>query len=165
METFLRRISIRHRLIGGMLVVSVLILALGLWASVSYKRLQTQTDELLDAQASVSRDTSAMLAALERVQRHEQSVLLNSNNAVEAAEFRARWDKEVGATTAMLTAKTDDTERAALTVELQAMITDEVLWVPIVAPTNVLVLNKELTGAPSTFQYMFGPWAAYLGAP
>ena len=112
METFLRRISIRHRLIGGMLVVSVLILALGLWASVSYKRLQTQTDELLDAQASVSRDTSAMLAALERVQRHEQSVLLNSNNAVEAAEFRARWDKEVGATTAMLTAKTDDTERA-----------------------------------------------------
>lgn len=60
---------------------------------------------------------------------------------------------------------TDDAERAALTVELQSMITDEMLWIPIVAPTNVLVLNTALTGAPSTFQYMFGPWAAYLGAP
>ena len=65
MEAFLRSISIRHRLLGGMLVVSVLILALGLWASISYKSLQTQTDELIDAQASVSRDTASILAALD----------------------------------------------------------------------------------------------------
>ena len=58
----------------------------------------------------------------------------------------------------------DDAARAALVIELQAIITDEVLWVPIVAPTNVLVMSKDITGAPSTFQYMFGPWAAYLGA-
>jgi len=38
------------------------------------------------------------------------------------------------------------------------------LWVPIVAPTNVLVMSSEITGAPATFSYMFGPWAAYLGA-
>ncbi len=112
MEAFLRSISIRHRLLGGMLIVSVLILALGLWASVSYKSLQTQTDELIDAQASVSRDTASILAALDRVQRHEQSVLLNSNNAVEAAEHKGRWDKEVAATTSLLTAKTDDESRA-----------------------------------------------------
>ncbi|WP_374562086.1 methyl-accepting chemotaxis protein [Ideonella sp.] len=112
METFLRSISIRHRLLGGMLVVSVLIMALGIWATVSYKGLQSQTDELLDAQASVSRDTGAILAAFDRIQRYEQSVLLNSNNAVEAAEHKTHWDKEVAATTALLTAKTEDAERA-----------------------------------------------------
>jgi peptide/nickel transport system substrate-binding protein len=58
----------------------------------------------------------------------------------------------------------DPDQRAQLVAELQAIITDEVLWVPIVSPTNVLVLDKRLTGAPATFQYMFGPWAAYLGA-
>ena len=112
METFLRSISIRHRLLGGMLVVSVLIMALGIWATISYKGLQSQTDVLLDAQASVSRDTGAILAAFDRIQRHEQSVLLNSNNAVEAAEHKTRWDKEVASTTALLTAKTEDAERA-----------------------------------------------------
>jgi peptide/nickel transport system substrate-binding protein len=59
----------------------------------------------------------------------------------------------------------DDTKRAEKVVELQKIITDEMLWVPLVAPTNVLVMNKAITGAPSTFMYMFGPWAAYLGAP
>lgn len=59
----------------------------------------------------------------------------------------------------------DDAKRAEKVVELQTLITDEMLWVPLVAPTNVLIMNKDLTGAPSTFQYMFGPWAAYLGAP
>ena len=59
----------------------------------------------------------------------------------------------------------DDTKRAALAVELQQMITDQVLWIPLVAPTNLLVMSKDITGAPATFQYMFGPWAAYLGAP
>lgn len=61
-------------------------------------------------------------------------------------------------------AEADDTKRAALVVQLQAMITEQVLWVPIVAPTVALVMNKDVTGAPSTFEFMFGPWAAYLGA-
>jgi peptide/nickel transport system substrate-binding protein len=25
-------------------------------------------------------------------------------------------------------------------------------------------MHKGVTGAPSTFSYMFGPWAVYLGA-
>ena len=112
MEKFLRSISIRHRLLGGMAAVTLLILALGVWATYSYRSLQAQADELLDAQTSVARDTSAVLAALERVQRFEQSVLLNGNNANEAAEHKTRWDQEVASTTALLTAKTDDAERA-----------------------------------------------------
>ncbi|MGM9490692.1 methyl-accepting chemotaxis protein [Ideonella sp. YS5] len=112
METFLRSISIRRRLLGGMAAVTLLILALGVWATFSYRSLQAQADELLDAQTSVARDTSAVMAALERVQRYEQSVLLNGNNANEAAEHKARWDKEVASTTALLTARTADAERA-----------------------------------------------------
>jgi hypothetical protein len=27
-----------------------------------------------------------------------------------------------------------------------------------------MFLNKRLTGAPSSFSYIFSPWAAYLGA-
>jgi methyl-accepting chemotaxis protein len=111
-ETFLRSISIRHRLLGGMAIVSVLIMALGIWASFSYTRLQTQTDELFDAQAAVVRDTGAILAAFDRIQRFEQSVLLNSNNPVEAAEHKGRWDKEVSATTALLTGEAGNPERA-----------------------------------------------------
>ena len=59
----------------------------------------------------------------------------------------------------------DDTKRAELVTELQAIMVDEVLWIPLVAPSNVVVMSTDLTGAPATFQYMFGPWAAYLGAP
>jgi peptide/nickel transport system substrate-binding protein len=61
--------------------------------------------------------------------------------------------------------ETDDDARAELVVQLQQIVTDENLWIPIVANTQPLVMSKDLTGAPSTFQYMFGPWAAYLGAP
>lgn len=62
-------------------------------------------------------------------------------------------------------AEADDTKRAEKVVELQTIITEQNLWIPLVAPTNVLIMNKNITGAPSTFMYMFGPWAAYLGAP
>lgn len=65
---------------------------------------------------------------------------------------------------ARASAESDPEKRAAIVVELQTLITDETLWIPIVATTQPLVLNKSLTGAPATFQYMFGPWAAYLGA-
>jgi len=30
-------------------------------------------------------------------------------------------------------------------------------------PYTTLVINKRVTGAPVSFQYMFGPWAAGLG--
>ena len=65
---------------------------------------------------------------------------------------------------AQIRTATDPATQAQLEVELQSLIMDEMLWIPIVAPTNVLVMSTEITGAPATFQYMFGPWAAYLGA-
>jgi methyl-accepting chemotaxis protein len=102
MDAFLRSFSIRHRLLGGMLIVSVLIMGLGLWAAAAYKGLQAQTDTLIDALGQAGRDSGVALAAIERVQRHEQSVLLNGNNANEAAEHKGRWDKEVAAATTLL---------------------------------------------------------------
>ena len=48
-------------------------------------------------------------------------------------------------------------------IAAQKIITDQLVWFPMVAPNNVVIMNKKVTGAPATFVYMFGPWAAYLG--
>ena len=57
----------------------------------------------------------------------------------------------------------DDTKRAQDVIAAQKIITDQQVWIPLVAGNNVLIMNKAITGAPATFVYMFGPWAAYLG--
>jgi peptide/nickel transport system substrate-binding protein len=57
----------------------------------------------------------------------------------------------------------DDTKRAQYVLDAQKIITDQLVWFPMVAANNVLIMNKKVTGAPATFVYMFGPWAAYLG--
>jgi len=57
----------------------------------------------------------------------------------------------------------DDTKRAQDVLDAQKIITDQLVWFPLVAANNVLIMNKKVTGAPATFVYMFGPWAAYLG--
>jgi peptide/nickel transport system substrate-binding protein len=57
----------------------------------------------------------------------------------------------------------DATKRAQDVIDAQKIITDQLVWVPLVAPNNVLIMNKSVTGAPATFEYMFGPWAVYLG--
>ncbi|HUC31971.1 MAG TPA: ABC transporter substrate-binding protein [Ilumatobacteraceae bacterium] len=60
-------------------------------------------------------------------------------------------------------AELDPDARAELIVQAQALIQQEMVWIPIVHPTTVLVTSAELTGAPSSFVYMHGPWAATLG--
>ena len=57
----------------------------------------------------------------------------------------------------------DDTKRAQDVITAQKIITDQLVWFPLVAANNVLIMNTKVTGAPATFVYMFGPWAAYLG--
>ena len=58
----------------------------------------------------------------------------------------------------------DDTKRAQHVVDAQKIITDELPWIPVAAPDTVLVMNKDITGAPTSFVYMFGPWLASVGA-
>jgi peptide/nickel transport system substrate-binding protein len=57
----------------------------------------------------------------------------------------------------------DAAKRAQHVVDAQKIITDQMVWIPTASPNAVLVMHKGLTGAPSTFSYMFGPWAVYLG--
>jgi peptide/nickel transport system substrate-binding protein len=57
----------------------------------------------------------------------------------------------------------DPAKRAQDVIAAQKIITDELVWIPLVAPNTVLVMNKKVTGPPSTFSFMFGPWASYLG--
>jgi peptide/nickel transport system substrate-binding protein len=59
--------------------------------------------------------------------------------------------------------QTDDTKRAQEVVAAQKTITADLPWIPLAIPYTTLIMNKRITGAPSSFQYMFGPWAAQLG--
>ncbi len=73
-----------------------------------------------------------------------------SNPEVTAALESARGEK-------------DETARAQYVLKAQKILTEQLVWIPLVAANNILVMNKKVTGAPATFVYMFGPWAAYLG--
>ncbi len=57
----------------------------------------------------------------------------------------------------------DPAKRAQDVIAAQKIITDQLVWIPLVAPNTVLVMNKNVTGPPSTFAFMFAPWASYLG--
>ncbi len=37
-------------------------------------------------------------------------------------------------------------------------------WIPLADPDTIVIMDKKITGAPSSFQYMGGPWAATIGA-
>ena len=58
----------------------------------------------------------------------------------------------------------DPTQRAELMVKAQDLIMKELPWIPVADPDTILIMNKKVTGPPATFQYMFGPWLAKLGA-
>jgi peptide/nickel transport system substrate-binding protein len=59
--------------------------------------------------------------------------------------------------------ESDETKRAEHVIAAQKIITNDQVWIPMVAGSNVVIMNKKVTGVPATFVYMFGPWAAYLG--
>jgi len=57
----------------------------------------------------------------------------------------------------------DPDQRAALVAKAEQLAARLLPWIPDVQPTNVLMLNKSLTGAVASFSYMFAPWADNLG--
>jgi peptide/nickel transport system substrate-binding protein len=54
-------------------------------------------------------------------------------------------------------------KRAALVSAAEKLTIQQLPEIPDVQPTDVLVLGKGLTGAVSSFAYMFAPWANHLG--
>ena len=69
-------------------------------------------------------------------------------------------------TAAMNEARTtsDQRRRAQLTAKAGDLIMQTLPWIPLADPDTVLVMDKRVTGAPSSFQYMGGPWAASIGS-
>jgi len=57
----------------------------------------------------------------------------------------------------------DPGKRAALVAQAEKLTVQQMPWIPNTQPTSLLVLNKSLTGAVSSFAYMFAPWADGLG--
>jgi methyl-accepting chemotaxis protein len=102
MNKILRHLSIRQRLLGSMVMLSILIVGMGVWATLALRASQGRADALLASQTALGQSTNALFSALERVQRLEQSVLLTGNNAVEAEDHLKAWTAEVQAARQLL---------------------------------------------------------------
>jgi peptide/nickel transport system substrate-binding protein len=74
--------------------------------------------------------------------------------------------EDPGITAALDGAQTtrDQHQRAVLTAKAGDLIMQTLPWIPLTVPDTVLIMDKKITGAPSSFQYMGGPWAATIGA-
>lgn len=59
----------------------------------------------------------------------------------------------------------DPVKSAEAFVRAQAQYTKDEIDIPVANQYEVLYMNKRVTGAPSSFSYIFSPWAASLGAP
>ena len=57
----------------------------------------------------------------------------------------------------------DPDARATLVAKAEQLAAKQLPWIPNTQPTSVLMLNSSLTGAVSSFAYMFAPWANNLG--
>jgi peptide/nickel transport system substrate-binding protein len=60
-------------------------------------------------------------------------------------------------------ATADDTERAQKVAQAQALIMQDMPWIPNAFPKSDLITSADLTGAVSSVAYMFAPWANDLG--
>ena len=54
-------------------------------------------------------------------------------------------------------------KRAALVAEAEELATQQLPWIPTVQPDTVLLLSKGLTGAVTSTDYLYTPWANRLG--
>ena len=57
----------------------------------------------------------------------------------------------------------DQKRRAEQTAKAGDLIMETLPWIPLAAPNAIVVMDKKVTGAPSSFMYMGGPWAATIG--
>lgn len=57
----------------------------------------------------------------------------------------------------------DPEQRAELMIKVEERFNELLPWIPLAQPTTVLVMNREISGAISSFAYMMAPWANELG--
>jgi len=58
----------------------------------------------------------------------------------------------------------DPDQRAKLVVQAGDRIMEQLPWIPMADVNTTLITSSKLTGAPSSFAYMGGPWANLLGS-
>jgi peptide/nickel transport system substrate-binding protein len=58
----------------------------------------------------------------------------------------------------------DPAQRAKLVAQAGDRIMTQLPWIPMAAINNVLITSSKLTGAPTSFAYMGGPWANLMGS-
>jgi peptide/nickel transport system substrate-binding protein len=94
-------------------------------------------------------DPAAMLATLELPGGSQNYDNFNDPQIVSALE-QAR-------------STADPDKRAALVARAEKLTAQQLPWIPDVQPVQLLMLSKKLSGAVSSFAYMFAPWANSLG--
>jgi peptide/nickel transport system substrate-binding protein len=57
----------------------------------------------------------------------------------------------------------DPDQRARYVAEAQALVMQDLPWIPNAIPNAELITSSNLTGATASFAYMFAPWANELG--
>jgi peptide/nickel transport system substrate-binding protein len=57
----------------------------------------------------------------------------------------------------------DPSQRARFVAQAGDRIMQQLPWIPMAAINNVLITSSKLTGAPTSFAYMGGPWANLMG--
>jgi peptide/nickel transport system substrate-binding protein len=57
----------------------------------------------------------------------------------------------------------DDNQRAQKVADAQAIIMQDMPWIPNALPNSELITSSNLTGATASFAYMFAPWANDMG--
>ena len=73
-------------------------------------------------------------------------------------------NQEIEELLAKAEAASDETERAELTAEIEALAMADMPWLPVVDPAVRLFMSDRVTGVPASFAYLYYPWAADLGA-
>ncbi|MFE6253743.1 hypothetical protein [Agromyces sp. NPDC057865] len=57
----------------------------------------------------------------------------------------------------------DPAERARKVIDIQAAVTRDVPWTPLVSLPTILVQNARVSGATASMAYLYQPWAATIG--
>ena len=78
--------------------------------------------------------------------------------------FSGYSNPEIEELLAKAEAASDETERAELTAEIEALAMADMPWLPVVDPAVRLFMSDRVTGVPASFAYLYYPWAADLGA-
>jgi peptide/nickel transport system substrate-binding protein len=60
-------------------------------------------------------------------------------------------------------AAADPNLRASYVARAGDLIMQQLPWIPLASPDSLLITSRELTGAPTSFVYMGGPWANMMG--